>query len=168
MPIQTDQTFTQVIEDNKDRIFRICRMYAVAPIEPQDLFQEVVFQIWKSFSTFKNKSNISTWIYKIGLNVCYSSKLKLEKHNSKMDRLESIQFAPVDTPPDKKQQEKYQALHDCISSLKESDQSIVVLYLEELSYKEIAEITGLTENHVAVKMKRIRTMLFDMIVSLKN
>jgi len=80
-----------------------------------------------------------------------------------MDRLESIQFVPVDMPSDESQQEKYQALHYCISTLNESDQSIVVLYLEDLPYKEIAVITGLTENHVAVKMKRIRKMLFDCI-----
>jgi len=163
MQNQTELTFIQILEDNKDRIYRICRIYAVSPIEPQDLFQEVVFQIWKSFSTFKGKSSISTWIYKIALNVCYRSKMKLEKDNRKMVRLESIQFEPAESTPDKGQQENYQALLDCISSLNESDQSIVILYLEELPYKEIAVITGLTENHIAVKMKRIRKILFDCI-----
>ena len=74
-----EQTFNQTIEANKEKIYRICRIYAVVPIEPEDLFQEVVFQVWKSFPSFKNKSQISTWIYKIALNVCYTSKLKLDK-----------------------------------------------------------------------------------------
>ncbi len=161
----SDRTFEQVLEDNKNKIYRICRIYAVPPIEPQDLFQEVVYQVWKSFSTFKGKSSISTWIYKIALNVCYRSKMKLEKKNSKTVRLESIQFEPAESNPDKIQQEKYQALHDCIFSLNESDRAIVILYLEELPYKGIAEITGLTENHIAVKMKRIRKMLFDCITN---
>ena len=117
MQNQVEQTFEQILEDNKDKIYRICRIYAVSPIEPQDLFQEVVYQVWKSFSTFKGKSSTSTWIYKIALNVCYRSKMKLEKNNSKMVRLESIQFVPAESTPDKSQQEKYQALHDCISSL---------------------------------------------------
>ena len=156
-------TFIQILEDNKNRIYRICRIYAVSPLEPQDLFQEVVYQIWKSFSTFKGKSNISTWVYKIALNVCSRSKMKLEKNNSKMVRLESIQFLPAESTQNKSQREKYQALRDCISSLSEINKSIVILYLEELSYKEIATITGLTENHIAVKMKRIRKMLFDCI-----
>lgn len=163
-----EQTFEQILEDNKHKIYRICRIYAVFPIEPQDLFQEVVYQIWKSFSTFKRKSNISTWIYKIALNVCYRSKMKLEKNNGKTVRLESIQFVPVEITPDKSQQKKYKALHDCISSLNENDQSIVVLYLEELPYKEIAVITGLTENHIAVKMKRIRKLLLDCITHKLN
>jgi len=165
MQIKLEQTFEQILEGNKEKIYRICRIYAVSPIEPQDLFQEVVYQIWKSFSTFKSKSSISTWIYKIALNVCHRSKLQLERKNHKMVQLESIQFVPVESSPDKSQQEKYKALHDCISSLNESDQSIIILYLEELPYKEIAAITGLTENHVAVKMKRIRKVLFDCITS---
>jgi len=165
MQNQAERTFEQVLEDNKERIYRICRIYAVSPVEPQDLFQEVVFQVWKSFSTFKGKSNISTWIYRIALNVCYRSKMNLEKKNTKTVRLESIQFEPAESTPDKNQQEKYQALQDCISSLNESDRAIIILYLEELPYKEIAAITGLTENHIAVKMKRIRKMLFDCITN---
>ena len=163
MPNQAEQYFTEILEDNKEKIYRICRIYAVAPIEPQDLFQEVVYQVWSSFSTFKGKSSISTWIYKIALNVCHRSKLQLERKNHKMVQLESIQFVPVESIPDKDQQDKYQALHDCISSLNESDQSIVILFLEELPYKEIAVITDLTENHVAVKLKRIRKLLFNCI-----
>jgi RNA polymerase sigma-70 factor (ECF subfamily) len=165
MQIQADRTFEQILEENKDKIFRICRIYAVSPIEPQDLFQEVVFQIWKSFSTFKGKSDISTWIYRIALNVCINSKKKLGKNNSKMIRLESIQFVPAADTPDSSQQEKYLALHGCISTLNEIDQSIVILYLEEQPYKEIALVTGLSENHVAVKMKRIRKVLLDCISS---
>jgi RNA polymerase sigma-70 factor (ECF subfamily) len=160
---QPELTFNQVIEVNKEKIYRICKIYAVAPFEPKDLFQEVILQIWKSFSTFNNKSDIGTWIYKIAINVCYSSKLKFDKKQLKTDRLESIQFVPVDIPADKNQQEKYQALSDCISSLDESEKSIIILYLEDLPYKQIATIIGLTENHVAVKMKRIRKMLLDCI-----
>jgi len=165
MPNKLEISFEQILEDNKHKIYRICRIYTVNPIEPQDLFQEVVFQIWKSFSTFKGKSDIGTWIYRITLNVCLRSKMKLEKNNDKMIRIESIQFVEAEIIPDKIEQEKYQALHDCISLLNESDQSIVILYLEELPYKEIATITGLTENHIAVKMKRIRKTLFDCITT---
>lgn len=168
MKNQEEPVFIQILEDNKDRIYRICRIYASSPMEPQDLFQEVVYQVWKSFSTFKGKSNISTWIYKIALNVCARSKMQLEKKNHKTIRLESIQFLPTPATSDKNQQERYKALHDCISSLNESDKSIVILYLDELPYKEIGEITGLTENHIAVKMKRIRQLLFDCITPKLN
>ncbi len=163
MQNQLEQSFIQIIEDNKDKIYRICKIYAVTPIEPQDLFQEVVIQVWRSLSNFKGKSSISTWIYKISLNVCYSSKMKLEKSNNNTVTLESIHFALSENTTDKIQKEKYQALQYCISTLNETDKSIVILYLEELRYKEIAEITGLTENHIAVKMKRMRKTLLKCI-----
>ena len=156
-------TFEQILEENKHKIFRICRIYAVAPIEPQDLFQEVAYQVWKAFSSFQGKSSIDTWIYKIAINVCLRSKMKLDKSNNKMDRFESIQFIPVQSDTDHDDQEKYQFLRDCISFLNEIESSIIIFYLEELSYKEIAHITGLTENHIAVKMKRIKNKLFDCI-----
>jgi RNA polymerase sigma-70 factor (ECF subfamily) len=89
--------------------------------------------------------------------------MQLERTNSKMTRLESIEFTVSEKPPDEVQEEKYNALHSCIASLNKADQSIMILYLEELPYKKIAIITGLTENHIAVKMKRIRKLLFDCI-----
>ncbi len=158
-------TFEQVLEDNKARIYRICRIYAVSPIEPEDLFQEVTFHIWQAFSTFEGRSSISSWIYRIALNVCIRSKNKLENINGKMMRLEAIQFEPPASIPDMILEEKYNALYSCIRTLNDVDQSIVILSLDELSYKEIAKITGLTENHIAVKMKRTRKTLLSCITS---
>jgi len=165
MQKSTTNSFEQIIEENKEKIYRICKIYAVSPIEPQDLFQEVLFAIWKSISTFKGNSNINTWIYRITLNVCLRSKQKLKKKNFKTVHLESIQFVPVDMPLDRTQQEKHKALTSCISSLNENDKSIIILYLEALKYKEIAEITGMTENHIAVKMKRIKKTLLNCITN---
>ncbi|MCC1484062.1 sigma-70 family RNA polymerase sigma factor [Winogradskyella sp. E313] len=157
-----DLNFGHLLKANKETIYRICRIYAVSPIEPQDLFQEVTYQIWKSLKSFKGKSNINTWIYRIALNVCMSSKLKLEKKREKTVRFDAIQFKASNDSLNE-EDEKYKFLKECITTLNESDTSIIVLYLEELSYKQIAEITGLTENHIAVKMKRIRKKLFDCI-----
>jgi len=163
MQRQDEEIFTKLLEDNKYSIYRICRIYAVPPIEAQDLFQEVVFQIWKSLPNFEEKSNISTWIYKIALNVCTRSKNQLSKGNLITVRLASIEFNLSDEIPNSNQSERYNALHACISKLEESEQSLMVLYLEDLSYKKIATITGLTENHIAVKMKRIRKKLLNCI-----
>ncbi|MAN88166.1 MAG: RNA polymerase [Algoriphagus sp.] len=165
MQNQSTNTFEQILEINKDKIYRICKIYSVHPLEPQDLFQDVVFEIWKSFSTFKEKSSINTWIYKITLNVCLRSKQKSVNENIKLVRLESIEFTPVDVHQDKNQQEKYNALTSCISSLEEKSRAIIILYLEELPYKDIAVITGLTENHIAVKMKRIKKVLLNCLTN---
>ncbi|WP_167612431.1 sigma-70 family RNA polymerase sigma factor [Maribellus sediminis] len=165
MQNKSSVTFEQIIEFNKNRIYRICKIYSLHPLEPQDLFQDVVSEIWKSFSTFNGKSNINTWIYKITLNVCLRSKQKSVTENKKFVRLESIEFIPVEVPQDKSQQEKYKALASCISLLEENNKSIIILYLEGLPYKDIAVITGLTENHIAVKMKRIRKILLNCITN---
>ncbi len=158
-----EQNFRKILDSNKDRIFRICKIYAVSPIEPQDLFQEVVFQIWKSISTFKGKSNINTWIYKITLNVCSRYKMNFENGNNNTVRLDSIEFKLAEAPQDTHQEERYKALRYCISLLKESHQSLIILHLDELAHKEIATVTGLTENHIAVKMKRVREILLNCI-----
>ena len=162
MQKQEEGVFNQILEDNKTSIYRICRIYAVSPVEPQDLFY-VIFQIWRSYSTFKGKYNISTWIYKIALNVCNRSKMQFESLNNKTTRLESIQFKLSETISDEIEDKKFKALGECISLLNAVDGSIVILHLDELPYKEIAEITDLTENHVAVKMKRIKKILLECI-----
>lgn len=168
MQKQTEADFIEMLQANKEKIYRICRVYAVSPVEPQDLFQEVVFQIWRSLPTFRGNSGINTWIYKIAINVCFSSKARLEKKNANRVSLDSIKFLPAENVPNIEQQEKYLALRECISSLNEIDKSIVVLYLEELPYKEISIITELSENHIAVKMKRIRTLLLKCITKKLN
>lgn len=160
---KNDDYFEQTLERNKYKIYRICNIYAVTPIEPQDLFQEVVFQIWKSLDKFKGKSSIDTWVYKIAINVCLRSKMKFDKSNNKTDRFESIHFTPIEKEIDVSEQEKFAYLKECISILNETDTSLIVLYLDDLSYKEIAVVTGLSENHIAVKMKRIRKKLFECI-----
>lgn len=168
MQHQPATTFEEVIEANKDRIYRICRIYAVSPLAPEDLFQEVIYQIWKSYASFEGKSTISTWIYKIALNVGIRSRQRLHKKNEKTTRLEAIQFAVAEEPVAAKDDQKYEALRSCISQLKEVDRSIVILSLEDAPYKEIASITGLSENYVAVKMKRIRALLLDCITAKLN
>lgn len=160
---QEELVLKKILEDNKHSIYRICRIYAVSPIEPQDLFQEVVIQIWKSLPSFKENSSMNTWIYKIALNVCTRKNQQLKKGSNETVSLKSIEFKLSESPINIYQQEKYKALYDCISCLEDDDQKIIVLYLEELAYKKIAEITNLTENHIAVKMKRIRKKLLNCI-----
>lgn len=161
--VDSSTSFEEIIEANKVSIYRVCRVYAESPIEPKDLFQEVVYHIWKSFDSYKGDAQMSTWIYRIAINVCVRYKLKLDKHNNKTTRLSAITILPVIGSEDEEQKDRFAVLRSCIQRLKEADRSIVVLFLEGLAYREISEVTGLTENHVAVKMKRIRKTLFDCI-----
>lgn len=159
----SEDVFDKLLKENKHKIYRICRIYAVTPIEPQDLFQEVVFQIWRSLPNFKGSSSIDTWVYRIALNVCLRFKMKFEKNNQKTARFDAIHFSSAAQTIDTVEEEKFKYLKECIATLNETDTSIIILYLDGLSYKEIAPITGLSENHIAVKMKRIRKKLFECI-----
>jgi RNA polymerase sigma-70 factor (ECF subfamily) len=161
MPPDLETLFLQTLETDKERIFRICRSYAQDHQEAQDLFQETVLQIWRSLPTFRGEAQVHTWAYRITLNVCLQARHKSKKAQQRTRTLDSIQFADLpDVPPDPETEARLQALHACIQKLNESDRSLVLLYLEDLPYKDIAAVTGLTENHVAVKMKRIRERLF--------
>lgn len=163
MPQRKDRFFNEILDSNKHKLLRICAIYALPPYEPQDLFQEVILQIWKSLDSFDGKATIDTWVYRICLNVCLRSKTNLDKSHSITERLESIRFIPTANETNTLEEEKLHFLKECISTLNETDTYLIVLYLDELSYKEIAAIIGLSENHIAVKMKRIRRKLFDCI-----
>ena len=164
MTLKTAPGFEKVVEENKDIIYRICNSYTVLPLDAKDLFQEVLYQLWKSFPSFQGNSAVSTWVYRITLNVCIRSQQKLKKNKALIQTFESIQFlAPPKAPENEEELNKLNILQACISNLNSGDHSIIVLYLEELSYKQIAEVTGLTENHIAVKMKRIKKKLLDCI-----
>lgn len=163
-----DQDFIDIIEENKHKIYRICKLYAFHPLKPSDLFQEIIYQVWKSLPNFKGQSAMSSWIYRIALNVSYRSNLQNKKLNSSMVKLDTVVIENLNLTDSSDSQMQYNALQACIRQLNKADQSILVLYLEELPYLEIANIIGITENYVAVKMKRIREMLFKCITPKLN
>lgn len=154
-----DKDFIELVENNKRRIYRLCKVNSTETFPPEDLFQEIVYNIWKSLDNFKGKSEVSTWIYRIALNVCYGSISKHKRKNEKFIRLENVKIHGIDDSVNEEDKIKVNALNECISQLDKPDQTVIILFLEELSYREISEIIGISENYVAVKMKRIRKKL---------
>ena len=159
-----EQKFTAVLEQYKDRLFRICRAYGKTTEEQEDLFQEVVYNIWRSFDQFRQDSGIYTWLYRITLNVCMRKHYQFQRDQQRQVQLEGIQFiqpAVNSSEQSLETKEESNTLYQCIHQLKEADRSIILLFLEDLPYKEIAKIMGITENHVAVKIKRIKQHLYE-------
>ncbi|TGV02220.1 RNA polymerase sigma factor [Flavivirga rizhaonensis] len=156
--------FLKALEENQQRLFRICLIYSKDREDAKDLFQEVLVRVWQSTATFKGKSSFGTWMFRIALNVCLQFKTKRTKNESRLIKLDSITIAnfrsveKVEEP-----NEKLKHLRKCIKNLKKSDKVIIALYLEELAYKEISSILGITENNVAVKIKRIKSKLLNCI-----
>ena len=125
----------------------------------KDLAQEIILKLWKSFETFNEQFKHSTWIYRISLNVAISFYRK-EKSRSKINApLSENIFNIADFQDNKPAEQNVFFLTQFISELKELDRALMILYLEERSHKEIAEIIGITETNVATKIGRIKTIL---------
>lgn len=168
MQEEFNDLFHQLLEQNKQQILRICAAYCKDADEKKDLFQEVVINIWKSLPSFEGRAAASTWIYRITLNTCMRARMKSDKYQANHLKLHSIHFETIrydDSMDQHATQVQINNLYRCIGQLKDMEKNIVLLYLEDLPYKEIATVTGVTENHVAVYMKRIKEKL---LTCLKN
>jgi len=156
--------FLSELKENQDKLYRLCSIYSDNNEDSKDLFQEVLVQIWKSMSSFKGNSSISTWMFRIALNVCLRFKSKYTKNQSRFIKLDSITIINITSElEDENNDEKLIALRKCVKKLNDGDKAIVSLYLEGLAYREISDILGLSENHIAVKIKRIKSKLLNCI-----
>lgn len=137
-------------------IIKICRAYTNSQEDYEDYYQEVCLQIWKSRDNFKGNSQWSTWIYRISLNVC----LTLLKKNKKKKDIPTENFSAEEVEENHFfTDEALNLLYAAIKKLTEIDRAVILLYLEEKSYKEIAEITGTNSNNIGVRITRIKSRL---------
>ena len=152
-----DETqFIQLIDQHQGIIHKICRLYRDLKEDREDLFQEIVFQLWKSVPTFSGKAGFSTWMYRVALSTAIVTFRKKKPH---------IIYIPVlpDKPEAMQEPEQVQQLFVALKKLNDEEKALITLYLEELSYKEIAEITGITENNVGVKLNRIKRKIQQLL-----
>jgi RNA polymerase sigma factor (sigma-70 family) len=147
--------FLELINKHQAIIHKICRLYRDVVEDREDLFQEIVFQLWKSKDSFQEKAKFSTWMYRIALNTALASfrkkKLPVLYTGSVPDQTDHN-----NTEPGKIQEDQ---LFRALQQLDDSEKAIIALYLEDMSYQEIASITGITENYVGVKLNRIKTKI---------
>ncbi|MDL2213154.1 sigma-70 family RNA polymerase sigma factor [Bacteroides sp. OttesenSCG-928-D19] len=154
-----EREFLSVIREYERVIYKVCYLYATKNAPLNDLYQEVVLNVWKAFTKFRGESKISTWIYRIALNTCITF-LRKEKNIPEIVML-STEENRISEEEDELQQ-MLRELYALINQLGQLDKSIILLYLEEKSYEEIAEITGLTVTNVATKLSRIKEKLRKM------
>lgn len=149
--------FAQIVKENRSTIYTVCYMFSKDPDEVGDLFQETLINLWRGFASFKGKSEVSTWIWRVSLNTCISSERK-----KKLRRTEplSMELNVFDTRDEDNRQ--IQMLHSRIHRLQPFDRAIVLLWLENLSYEEIASIVGISVKNVSVRLFRIKEELKKM------
>jgi RNA polymerase sigma-70 factor (ECF subfamily) len=149
--------FVKVIEEHAGILHKVCRIYQ-SSIGYDDLYQEIVIQLWKSFDSFKGNSKISTWIYRVALNtaITFFKKKKIEFSEIDNTHYEAEETDEYDTG---KSKQMYQA----IALLNDIEKALIFLYLEGKNYEEISNTLGITEGNTRVKMNRIKNKLKNII-----
>jgi RNA polymerase sigma factor (sigma-70 family) len=150
--------FIEIFKTHQGIVHKVCGTYRRDPDDRKDLFQEIVIQLWRAFPKFRQESKISTWIYQIALNVAISDFRKESRRPQRVELSENI-LNISDENYDNTTDEKLKVLYHAIAQLSEIEKAIVMLYFEEKDNEEIAEIVGITQNNVRVKMTRIREKL---------
>ena len=153
-----EKEFLQIIKKNQGIIHKVCNIYCDDQDDRNDLFQEIVAQLWKSFPSFREESKFSTWMYRVALNTAITT-FKKTKRRPDQNRLTYENFQVKDENYDTETEEEIKNLHLAVAQLTGIEKSIVLLFLENKKYEEIAEITGITQNYVRVKMNRIKKKL---------
>ncbi len=157
-PGDMEQEFLEFLNRYQLVLRRVCRMYADSPPDREDLFQETVYQLWRSYRTFRGESSPGTWVYRVALNTAISAlrrKTKTDKHAALETDLGQV-ASPAQGGSEARQVD---LLYRMIRRLNQVDRALVLLYLEDLSYKELADILGLSESNVGVKLNRIKAKL---------
>ncbi len=155
----TDQTKAREFEQFADRhrrvIGKICYLYATDDQNFDDLYQEVLINLWQGFDRFEGRAKASSWVYRVGLNTCISFYRRNRRHTGTLPLAE----CPGLTEQDTERTERLQELYALIARLDPLEKAVVMLWLDEQPYEEIAAITGLTRNNVASKLHRIKLKL---------
>ena len=155
--MRKEEQFVALIHAHQGLIFKIASFYTSTKEEKEDLSQEIIYQVWKSFDLFQNNSKPSTWLYRIGMNTAIS-QLNKSKRKATAVPLDEIQVQWTEER-DSDQEEKLSQLYAEIKKLNLLDRGIVLLYLEAKSHEEISEILGISVSNVGTRMSRIKEKL---------
>ena len=156
---QKETLFKEIFDKNSKKIFHLCYGYTGDQDAANDLLQETFLKVWQNLEKFRNKSLISTWIYRIAVNTCLTY-LRTEKKQAKDELTDNIIENKVEEHSEKNEQ--IALLYQSIAKLEENDRLIITMVLDELPYAEIAEISGISEGNLRVKIHRIKQKLTEL------
>ena len=151
---QIERDFEQLVERQRQTIYSVCYLFADERQQADDLFQETLIRLWQGFDTFEGRSTEKTWVYRIALNTCINMD---RKHRRRKDT--SPLELDMDLFADEERNPAASRLHRRIGKLHPFDRALILLWLEDLSYDEIAAILGITVKNVSVRLVRIREKL---------
>ncbi|WP_234108926.1 MULTISPECIES: RNA polymerase sigma factor [Chryseobacterium] len=156
-----EKEFAKLIKDNQGLIIKVSRLYTNSLEDEEDLFQEIVLQLWRSYDTFKGQSKISTWMYRVALNTAITLFRKKTK-SPQTDELQDFHYKTF-MEDDEERQQQISTLYKVIKMLPNVERAIVTMYLDDLPYRDIAENLGITEVNARVKMNRLKKTLKELM-----
>lgn len=164
--MNANPSFEDLIQEYHPIIYKMCRVYSDS-YDFEDLYQEILIAIWKSMSSFHGKAKWSTWIYRVALNTA----MTYERNNKKSKTFFHVDNELIErsgSPEKQEQSISKEELYTAISKLNKSDRSLILLYLEERTYEDIAEILGLSVSNVGVKINRAKKKLLTILSGVEN
>jgi len=153
------EVFLTVVQANKGIVYKVANSYCRDAEDRKDLIQEIVVQLWKSFDNYNDQYKYSTWIYRIALNVAISFYRKESRRKELSSPIPGDILYFDESHATAETEKNIGYLQQFIAELKELDKALMLLYLEEKSQREIADITGLTETNVSRRIGRIKKIL---------
>jgi RNA polymerase sigma factor (sigma-70 family) len=157
------EAFISVIRDHQKLIYKIGYSYCSNPEDRKDLQQEILLQLWNSFSKFDGRVKLSTWIYRVALNTAISFYRNQNKHKSNRVAIDASVISLSNFEYLSEQDENLVMLHHFIESLNDLDKALILLYLDDNKHKDIAEVLGISETNVATKISRIKKILKEQL-----
>ncbi|WP_431107464.1 RNA polymerase sigma factor [Winogradskyella poriferorum] len=159
--MHTKEDFIQQIKENEGIIYKVARLYTSTVEDQKDVYQDIVYQLWKSYPSFKADSKISTWMYRVALNTAISN-LKKEKRKGTRVSMDNFLLNKIDHV-DTVMEERITLLYAHIKKLSVVERGIILLHLEGKNYDEIAAITGFTATNIGTRLARIKQKLKSQI-----
>ena len=159
-----NSVFLKWLEQHSASVMKVARAYTLTSEETQDLAQEILLQSWRSLPRFEGNSSIATWFYRVALHTAMNWHRKDKPRRSKQQPLLEVHALTDDSSKEQLQQrEVIKQLYQAIQKLPKTDAALILLNLEELSYREMADVLGITENNVGVKLNRARKALAELL-----
>lgn len=161
----SEKEFLERIETHRGILFKIAKMYMDNYDDQKDLFQEIMYQLWKAYPSFQGKSEFSTWMYRVALNTAIVF-LKSEKKKEFISRDDNLQNIKIKEENNSEEEHKIKLMYDAIHLLNPIDKALIFYYLEDYSGKQIAQQMGLSEVNIRVKLNRAKTKLSEIVKKL--
>ena len=157
-----EREFTQLLNAHPGLLYKVCRLYAPTEADRQDLFQEIVLQLWRAYPKFRGEAKPGTWLYRVALNTAISN-FRTARRRQPAEALSEAMLQQLPDLTDSVADERHTQLYAAIAQLPAVEKALITLYLDDFSYAEIGGILGLTASHVGVKLLRTRARLAVLI-----